>query len=409
MPRKPLIECLRRGAHLLDLQQADLAYTAREPYAVVDGMAIVDVSGILASDAGFWDGWGVSDYGRIQSEILGAVASGNVDGILLRVNSPGGETDMAFEVAATIAEAAKSKPVWAVADVSAYSAGYLLASSAQQLYAAPSSGGIGSIGVYALHLDYSGYLEQAGIQPTIIKAGDGKADGNPYEPLSRSARADMQAEVDRLYEMFVGWVSARRGISEKVIREKLGARTYHGGDNVVSLGLADGVGTLESVMQEFRSFLGGRNKPKKASTTAASAAIKQEGSTMANHDPSAVASPVASEETAPVATAAAAQPPAAPQPAARTTEANHSEAVEIASLCVIAGKDARFILNALKQRKTAAALREELADAAAGNGSTEIAGHTRPHTASEDHLVSGDKKQDSAALLAAVAKLGKGA
>ena len=55
----------------------------------------------------------------------------------LNINSPGGETDNAFETAELVARVAAQKPVFAVADTSAFSAAYLLASQAEKIYVAP--------------------------------------------------------------------------------------------------------------------------------------------------------------------------------------------------------------------------------------------------------------------------------
>ena len=76
-----------------------------------------------------------------------------------------------------------------------------------------------------------------GIKFTTVYAGDKKNDLSPHEPLSENAIKDLQAEVDRLYDIFVATVSRNRYLSESKIR-KTQAATYFG-QNAVIAGLAD--------------------------------------------------------------------------------------------------------------------------------------------------------------------------
>jgi len=110
-----------------------------------------------------------------------------------------------------------------VQSTSAYSAAYLLASQANRIYCSPVSGGVGSIGVFCTHFDLSGALEGAGIKVTLVSAGKGKTDGNPYEPLSETALADMKQYVGYLYGEFVGAISRGRGLATAGIVEYGGA------------------------------------------------------------------------------------------------------------------------------------------------------------------------------------------
>jgi len=213
----------------------------RKPYAVKNRVAIIEISGVLSNDPWYWDETG---YGQIQNELLFAADDSDVDSILLNIDSPGGYTDGAYETADLIHKVGKQKPVWAAAAPMAYSAAYLLASQAAKIYTPDISGGVGSIGVYCMHVDYSGALEEAGIKATFIQAGEGKTDANPYEPLSDRARKDLQADVDRLYAAFVSRVSRGRGLKESAIIA-LGAYTYDGAKAAIAAGLADKSGTPE--------------------------------------------------------------------------------------------------------------------------------------------------------------------
>ena len=136
----------------------------------------------------------------------------------------------------------------------ACSAGYAIAAAANRIVAAPSAV-LGSIGVIALHVDYSRNLDAKGITPTLIHAGAHKADANPYEPLSDGARLEIQREVDHYMGLFVSGVAKHRPkLSERAIRD-MEARTYIGSE-AVRAGLADAVGTIEDVVSEMAQLHG---------------------------------------------------------------------------------------------------------------------------------------------------------
>lgn len=221
------------------------------PYQIQDGIATINISGPLSNAR--WS-WGGTTYGDIQNQINIARQDPNVKGILLNVNSPGGETDNAFETAAMIRAAGKDKPVWACAATSAYSAAYLLAAQAAKIYVTPVSGGVGSVGVYCAHMDVSEMLKQAGVNITLISAGEGKTDGTPYAPLSKDARAEIQMEIDRLYGAFLDDVATGRGMSAGSV-VALGARCYDGAKAALASGLADMPGDLAATFNDLSSEL----------------------------------------------------------------------------------------------------------------------------------------------------------
>ena len=83
---------------------------------------------------------GLRSYVDIQQEIEDAAADPAIRGILLDLDSPGGEVAGAFELSDAIYAARASKPVFAVANANAFSAAYLLASAAERVYAGQTSG-----------------------------------------------------------------------------------------------------------------------------------------------------------------------------------------------------------------------------------------------------------------------------
>lgn len=243
-----------------------------EPFMLSNGVAIITVTGSLVN-RGAWIGAnsGLTSYEGVQQQLKRAAAHADVKSILLDLHTPGGEAIGAFETAAMVREIAQSKPVVAVVNGMAASAGYAIASGATEIVTTE-TGMSGSIGVVMMHADYSKYLEKEGINPTLIFAGDHKVDGHPFGPLPDTVKADIQSEIDAFYAAFLNTVAAGRG--ERLTADAARAtqaRTYIG-PAAVAVGLADRVGTFESVLSDLSRAAGRTTSTKGKSMTEANGA-----------------------------------------------------------------------------------------------------------------------------------------
>ena len=219
------------------------------------GIAIVPVLGPLVA-RGDWltTLLGATEYGAVAEALNNAAADPAVRAVLLEVDSPGGEVGGLFDLVETIGtiKARSGKPLWAIAAESALSAAYAIGSAAERLYVTQ-TGELGSVGVVAVHLDGSGADAMAGLKWTLIGAGARKTDGNPHEPLSPRATADIQADVDHLYDQLVNLVARNRGLDAAVIRATEAA--IYRGRGAISAGLADRVGTVSQALADLEAAL----------------------------------------------------------------------------------------------------------------------------------------------------------
>jgi signal peptide peptidase SppA len=237
----------------------DLAAFQRPPLAASpEGIAVIPIHGSLVKrPLGMEAASGLTSYGEIAAMLDAALADPLVSGILLDIDSPGGEASGSFELARRVREVAAQKPVWAVANDAAYSAAYAIAASAQRLFVTE-TGGVGSIGVIALHVDQSVKDAKEGYHYTAITAGAHKNDYSPHEPLSDAAKTELQGEVDRLYAIFTEHVAAMRGLDLDAVRATEAGLYF--GTNAVTQGLADGVQMLDATLSQFHLFLNARNQ-----------------------------------------------------------------------------------------------------------------------------------------------------
>jgi signal peptide peptidase SppA len=213
-------------------------------------VAVLPLTGIITPRGSFFSllfGGACGGLQGFRESFADAVNNPDVGAIVIEVDSPGGLVDLVPETAADLREARGSKPIIAVANTTAASAAYWLAAQADELVVTP-SGEAGSIGVYMVHEDWSGFNTNMGVEPTYIKAGRYKTDGNPDEPLSETAAAQWQQEVDDLYAMFVADVAAGRNASEDAVRAGYGEGRTLLAARAVEAGLADRVDTIEDVI-----------------------------------------------------------------------------------------------------------------------------------------------------------------
>lgn len=214
-------------------------------YGMVGTTAVIPVFGALVNRFNATYGF-ITGYNYIKNAIATALADESVDRIILDINSGGGEIAGCFETVDYIKAARSQKEIHAVVDSSCYSAAYAIASACTSIKATPSSG-IGSIGVVAIHASYEKMLENEGIAITVIKAGEHKVDGNPYEKLSDSVKADIQKRIDATYQNFVSLVSVNRSLAvDDVVKTQAACYTAQ---EAKSIGLIDDVVSVEKAVK----------------------------------------------------------------------------------------------------------------------------------------------------------------
>ena len=299
------------------------------PFAMVDGIAVIEVSGVLVH-RGSWIGQssGQTSYEGIAAQLAAAVADPAVRGIALEIDSFGGEVAGVFDLADAIRAARDAKPVQAFVAEHAFSAGYALASQATSIIL-PRTGAVGSIGVVVMHADLSGQLSDDGVTVTLIHSGAHKVDGNPYEPLPDPVRARIQTEIDSIRTLFAQTVAAGRGrrlTAEAALATE--AECYRGAD-AVAAGLADEVSDPASAFAAFADAVNGRAARSAMPGRAIRSQLSKEVSMKPNVTTTAAVE-TATNETEDHVTPAASEPTPAPAGATGATGATGAAAAAAA-------------------------------------------------------------------------------
>jgi signal peptide peptidase SppA len=193
---------------------------------------------------------------RFSASLRLALSDPSVGAIILDVDSPGGTVDGIEELSSEIYQARGKKKMIAVANATAASAAYWIASAADEVVVSP-SGQVGSIGVFSAHEDISKAAEKEGIKVTLISAGKYKTEANPFEPLSAEARASIQQMVNTVGTMFVNAVARNRGVGAYSVTNGYGEGRMVLADDAVKAGMVDRVATLDQTLARLLARRGG--------------------------------------------------------------------------------------------------------------------------------------------------------
>jgi signal peptide peptidase SppA len=343
-------------------------------------IAVVSVTGTLVSRSGYLDAAsGMLSYSNISDAVCEALDDASVHGVVLDLDSPGGEVGGLFDLIEVIrtAKEESGKPLWAVANEAALSAAYALASVADRIYVTR-TGEVGSVGVVAVHIDESAADAQAGLAWTYMFAGATKVDGNPHQPLSDRARAVIQTDVDELYAELCALVGTNRRMSLQAVRGTEAA--VYRGEAAVRMGFADRIGTLDHALAEMTASL------ETSAADPSNSIIKRSTSMVTNETERQVpgaSAPQQQPATEPEAPQVPAEPAPSPQPAAAPVatappaapasagvdpgERLRAEYAEIATLAAQAARLGVTVdaADAMKKGVSADALRRTVLDALA--------------------------------------------
>jgi protease-4 len=221
---------------LLDLRQPD-AFAGKHT-------ALVDVAGVI-------DAKGGASADNVNSALLSAFKDKNTQGVILRVNSPGGspvQAGLIYDEIRRLRELYPDIPMYAVVEDVCASGGYYIASAADKIYVDKASL-IGSIGVLLDQFGFVESLEKLGVERRVLSAGENKAFLDPFSPLDPRHVAHAKGLLGEIHQQFIDVVRKGRGKRLKESPELFSGLIWTGAKSV-ELGLTDGFGSVDYVARE---------------------------------------------------------------------------------------------------------------------------------------------------------------
>lgn len=329
---RPLMVHPEIGAQLIESYMRGAVESA-EPIMALDsassasrdkprGVAVLNISGPLVDrpQPGLCDD-GPLSYEAIRDAFDASMADDSVTAIIMRMRTPGGMVDGCFDLTDHIAASRGKKPIVAVVDNMAYSAGFAIAAACDEIYVSR-TGGVGSVGVFGYHVDQTELNAKMGLKVTLIYAGDHKVEFSPHVSLSDEAMAREQAVIDDMYQLFTSSVARYRGMDlDKVVSTQ--AATFNG-QAAIDAGFATRLGTMRDALQALAE-----SDEQRAARAAQSEQVRAEA------DRAVAAQAIVASGAAPDIVAALLEPEAAIT--ADTVEARVAHARAVIDLCVAAG------------------------------------------------------------------------
>jgi signal peptide peptidase SppA len=252
-----------------DINAAAGAYVpAVNDLIVADGVAVVQLHGMMVKRSRVLLTWydsvvllGSDDVAELVDQLA---ARADVHTIVIDADTGGGQVAGTQRLADAVFRARESTNVVGVVNEMAASAGLWVVSQCDRVVI-NASGTIGSLGVYMVHLDDSKWLEDLGLEKTVIHRGKYKA---AFErPLNSDTSGQLQDFIDTKFTLFVDAVARGRGLDSAEVLERWGESQLVVGRDAVDAGLADELGTLQDVLEELKAGTAGESVPIPATET----------------------------------------------------------------------------------------------------------------------------------------------
>jgi len=221
----------------------------RPEIEVLNGEAIIPVEGTLVNGkissmmAAFS---GLRSYQSLREDVEEAQTLPGVDRALFLMNSGGGEAAGLFDFVDWLHMTARDFPIRTFVSHMGGSAAFAVATATNEIIVSQSAH-VGSVGTFLLLTNVTEANNMRGVQVIPVFAGARKVDGLPHIPLTKPAFEALQARVETMNGLLIDKVATFRNLAESdVLATEAGIFI---GQQALSVGFADAVGTEDSVIQ----------------------------------------------------------------------------------------------------------------------------------------------------------------
>jgi protease-4 len=206
--------------------------------------ALVEVDGVIDADSR-------ASAENVIAGLQAAFKDKQTQGVILRINSPGGSPVQAGQINDEMRRL-KAKypnmPLYAVVEDVCASGGYYVAAAADKIFVDKASV-VGSIGVVLDGFGVVGTMDKLGVERRVQTAGENKAFLDPFSPVQPQQREHAQKMLEEIHKQFIDAVKAGRGTRLKESPELFSGLVWNGARSV-ELGLADALGSVDSVARD---------------------------------------------------------------------------------------------------------------------------------------------------------------
>ncbi len=202
------------------------------------------------------DGGNEGIVGRtVVNDIVELADDDNVEGLVLRVNSPGGSAFASEQIWEALEYfKSKDKPFYVSMGDYAASGGYYISCGADSIYADKTTL-TGSIGVFGMIPDFSGLVtDKLGVTFSEVASSPNATFMSLVEPMTPYQLGAMQKSVNEIYELFTSRVAEGRGMSVDDVKAIAEGRVWVG-SSAIGIGLVDKLGSLTDCVTDMAESL----------------------------------------------------------------------------------------------------------------------------------------------------------
>ena len=206
--------------------------------------ALVQLTGVIKPT-------GEASAEKIVEALQAAFKDGGTQGVILRINSPGGspvQSGIINDEIRRLRAKYPNVPLYAVVEDICASGGYYVAAAADKIFVGKASI-VGSIGVLMDGFGFTGTMDKLGVERRLLTAGDNKGFLDPFSPQDIKQKQHAQILLDDIHKQFIEVVRKGRGKRLKESPELFSGLMWTG-DMSIQLGLADALGSVEYVARE---------------------------------------------------------------------------------------------------------------------------------------------------------------
>ncbi len=187
----------------------------------------------------------------VNRALRAAFKDTNTAGVALRINSPGGspvQSGLIYSEMRRLKKAHPDIPLIAVVEEMCASGGYYIASAADEIHVDKASL-VGSIGVLMNGFGFVDAMHRLGVERRLFSAGDNKGFLDPFSPVVDRQREHIQGLLAQIHQQFITAVRDGRGDRLKEQADLFSGLIWTG-EQSVSLGLADGLNSLQDIARD---------------------------------------------------------------------------------------------------------------------------------------------------------------
>ena len=206
--------------------------------------ALVEVNGVISPGS-------EASAEKLNAALQAAFEDKNTQGVVMRINSPGGspvQSQTVYDEMRRLRKKYPDIPLYVVVEDICASGAYFIASAADRIYVGKASL-VGSIGVLLNGFGFTGLMDKLGVERRLITAGENKGFLDPFSPMQEKDREYAKELAKEIHQQFITAVRDGRGKRLKEAPDLFSGLVWTG-QKSIELGLADAVGSLDSVARD---------------------------------------------------------------------------------------------------------------------------------------------------------------